>query len=98
MRTFLFATRIGVCNKSVVEEWIELAIEGVVDEPVANACLVYIAWFRVADSEMLVPAVLIGFPREFVMQFPYIFYQMVSEFLYIFFLSFATQKLFPCAE
>ncbi len=57
MCPFPFATRIGICNERPVEERAELAIYGMVKEPITHACLVDVARRGVGNPEVVIRAV-----------------------------------------
>ena len=74
---------IRISNECSIKERVQLAIERVVDEPVAHTRFVDVAWLRVTYFEMMIPAVLISAIRKFVMQNQNIIHQMPFKFLNI---------------
>ena len=66
--SFFLPAGIRISNESVVEERIELPIESVVEEAVANTRFVDVARFWIVDLEMLISAVRICFVLQILME------------------------------
>ncbi|HEY4521312.1 MAG TPA: four helix bundle protein [Candidatus Paceibacterota bacterium] len=98
MRALLFSTRIRVGYKGTVKEWVELSVDGVVDETVAHGRLVDVTRLRVADLERVVRAVTIFARKKIVMERKNVVHQVVLELLHVFLLAFASHEFLPCAE
>ena len=54
------AARIRVMNKSLIEKWVELAIDSVMEKPISHCCLVNIPWLWVGDIESIISPVSVG--------------------------------------
>ena len=95
MRPLSEAARIRVGNEGAVKERVQLAIERMVDEPVAYVRLVDVARLRVGNLEVVIAAVLIDAFRQIMMKHEYIGHQVTPEFLHISPLAFPSCKLPP---
>ena len=73
--------RIG--NKDGVKEGVELAIEGMVEEAVANGGLMDVAWFRVGDLESMVAAMSVDLAREIALEVEDIVREPILKCLYV---------------
>lgn len=90
-----FPARIRIRDEGAVKERVQLAVERVVQKPVAHARLVYIARLRVGDFEMLVAAMRVRASRKVAMKREDIVHQSVLKLLHIFLLPFSAYELFP---
>ncbi len=98
MRSFIEAAGIGVGNEGAVEMGIEDAIDGVVQESVANSCFVDIAGLGVADTEMRVRTMTICACGEICMKRGDVFNEVILERLHVPILLLAAQELLPRVE
>ena len=76
----------------------KLAIYGVVHEPVADACLVYVARFGVGDFEVGIGAVVIGARSQVAVEGEDVPHQVPCKLLHVCALALATDELFPGSE
>ena len=66
VRTFSITARERIGDKCPVEEWIELAINSVVDKPVMHAGFMDIAWLWVGNIKSVIAAVPIRDPDRII--------------------------------
>lgn len=59
MRSLPHSAGIRVKNKFFIKEWVECAVDCVMQQPVTHACLVYVAGFGVRYVKMVVVTVLV---------------------------------------
>lgn len=95
-----FAVSAGerVSYKCSVEEWIEFAVQGVVQESISDACLVNVSRFWVVYLEWLVRAVSICSGLECFVQRQDVVHECVLEFLDVFLITLAWEKFTPRLE
>jgi hypothetical protein len=98
VRSFSKATRVRVTDEDAIEEWIELAVESVMDEPIAHARFVDVARLRVGYFEMFISTMTIGARSEVVMKLKYILHQMSFKFLHIPTLPLPSHEFLPRIE
>ena len=90
-----YAAGVGVGDECCIEEWVENAIYGVVQEAVADTCLVDVAGFWVGNAKVMVGAVAVGFAFEVAVERENVPHQVALKFLHIWLTSLSAQKLFP---
>src|SRR3989338_7435405 len=67
VRPLADATGKGVGNEQTVEDWIQDAMDGVVNQPITHRCLVNDTGLRVADGKSLILPMPVGQPGEIIM-------------------------------
>lgn len=77
---------------------VEFLVEKVVYHPVAHACLVDIARFRVGNIERRIVTMNISFVFEIIVETGDIGRELRLKFYDIFFVFFAAEKPLPCYE
>lgn len=98
MRALLEAAGIRVADEGAVEERIQFAIQRMMQEPVAHACLVDVARLRVAYLEVVISAMRIGACRKLAMQAEDVVHQAMLELLHVFLVALPMDKFFPSGE
>ena len=98
MCSLSFAARVRISNKSPVEEWVECAVNRMMQEPVANGRFMNVARLRIGNFECLIPAVAVDMVDNIIMKLYDIIHQMDTEFLNIWFRSFSRKEFLPCGE
>lgn len=98
MRSLPLAAGVRIADERAVEEWVELAIDGMMQEPIAHTRLMDVARLRVRDIESVVTTVDISLIRKIVMKRKNVVRKPVLEFLYVLFVSLPFQEFMPCAE
>ena len=86
---------IGISDKRTVKERIENPIDSMVQEAVTHTRLVYVAWFRVANSEVFVAAVAVRACYKVAMQRENVLHQIAPEFLHVLLSAFASHEFLP---
>src|SRR3989344_5203682 len=89
------ATRVRIGNECAVEEWIELAVERVVEQPIAHGRFVDVAGLGVADAEVLVSAMLVCARSKVAIECEDVVHQLVLELLHVLLLPLAPYELTP---
>ena len=82
----------------IVEEWIELAVEGVVEEAVAYGGFMDVAGFWVVHFEVFVAAVGIGASGEVAVEREDVVHQIALEILHVVASAFPSQEFSPCLK
>jgi hypothetical protein len=92
---FVHAAREGVCDKQMVVEWVELAMDGVMEETISYHGFMDIAGLWVLDAEVDIGAVAVCASHEILMKMHNLIPQMPRKTLYIFLVPLTSDKLFP---
>ncbi|HEY4500938.1 MAG TPA: hypothetical protein VJI70_01565 [Candidatus Paceibacterota bacterium] len=95
MRPLPETTGVGVGDEGTVKEWVKLAVERMMEEPVAHGGLMDIAGLGVRNFEMVISSVPIGAGDEFAMKCECVRCQIALKFLHVRTLALAARKLFP---
>ena len=85
--------RVG--NKYSIEEWIQDAVDGVMQQPIAHARFVDVAQFWIGDVETLIGAVAISAIDQRFMKRDNVIHQVSTEFAHVAFLFLADDELLP---
>lgn len=88
----------GVGYESAREERIQNAIDGMVEEPVADRCFANTPGLGVGNVEGVVWTVMVCFGCEIGMERQDIIHETQIEFLHINFIPFAWNELLPCGK
>lgn len=91
-------TRVRINNKGSVEEGVKNAIEGMMEEPVADTCFVDLSGLGVVHFEGFVDAMSILSGRQVMVKRKEIVHELERECLHILFLSLAFHEFLPGHE
>ena len=78
-----------------IEVGVQLAIESMVQQPVADACFMYVAWLGVGDFEMMISAVHVCFSLQLLVQSKDMVHQICLKLLHVLFAALTPYKLLP---
>jgi hypothetical protein len=95
VRSFANSAGIGVKNEFPVKIWIQNPINGVMNQPVANAGFMNISRLRIINFERLITAVPISLIYQFLMERENIIRKMQRKFSHILSFPFSAQKFLP---
>ncbi len=95
MRAFYESARIRIEDELRIKVRIQNAVDGMVQKPVAHACFVNIARFRIIDTERFIRPVLISFIDKLLMQCPNIVGQMKRKSFDVFTAALVTKEFTP---
>lgn len=85
-------------NKCPIEKWIQLPVDGVVQQPIPDPCLMDISRLWVGNIESMISPMDICLVFELEMEGENVVGQPVLEILHVFFATLSFQKIFPRFE
>ena len=95
---FVLSARVGTRYEGRIEKRVKDAIEGVMQETVADSGFMDTAWLWIGDVECLVIGMAIGFLTQILVEREDVIHQAKLELLHVFPLSFAAHELSPRFE
>jgi|GEM_PF-126787 len=98
MRSFFFATGVGIVNEESVEERIELSIDSMVNQSVLHGCLMNMSRFGIVDAKKFVRTVPVRFCFQILIKRVHGVRKMQRKFLDVTPSPFPAQELAPCGE
>lgn len=81
-----------------IEKWVKLPVNGVVEQPIPDARLVNISWFRIGNVKRVVSTMNVRFVFQLEMKCENIIRKSILEILHVFFAALPFQELFPRLE
>lgn len=98
MSAFVFSRRPRIKNKDFIPFRLNDPVDGMMEQPVANRCLMNMAAFRIANIKRDIATMLVVSVFQILMQFKNVIFEIYLEFGHIFFVGFLFFEFRPSVE
>lgn len=98
MSAFIFSRRPRIKNKDFIPFRLNDPVDGMMEQPVANRCLMNMAAFRIANIKRDITTMLVVSVFQILMQFKNVIFEVYLKFVHIFFVGFLFFKFRPSVE
>jgi len=98
MDAFVFSRRPRIKNKDFIPFRLNYPVDGMMEQPVANQCLMNMAAFRIANVKRDIATMLVVSVFQILMQFKNVIFEIYLEFSHIFFVGFLFFEFRPSVE
>lgn len=98
MNAFVFSRRPRIKNKDFIPFRLNDPVDGMMEQPIANRCLMNMAAFRIANIKRDIATMLVVSVFQILMQFKNVIFEIYLEFGHIFFVGFLFFEFRPSVE